>query len=155
GGARRSIQQLAWSRDDRYLLAVDDRQQIFIYDPTSGDTLAYSDAHTLVGDTLAWNSDGTQLAVADSLDSITLWDAQQVQQRRVLPDNGYPITLMRWQPSGDLIAAQARDVGGARLGYPLTFQVWDTQSGDNIIDRLAFVPDQIVDFFDWHPDGEL
>ena len=154
GGGQQRIQFLAWSSDDRYLLAVDARQQMFVYDTTSWELLVYNDAHALVGETLAWRPDGSQLVVADSLGHLTLWDTQQAKQIHRFPGPGLPVTRIKWQPHGDWIAVQARDTdGNMSLGTPLAFQLWDTRTGEEVTDHVDLESGSMPDFFAWHPDG--
>lgn len=154
GGGQQRIQQLAWSSDDRFLLAVDAHQQLFVYDTTSWELLAYNDAHALVGETLAWRPDGSQLVVADSLGHLTLWDARQAEQIQRFPGPGLPVTRIKWQPHGDWIAVQARERDGTvSLGPPLAFQLWDTRTGGEVTDHFELESDPMPDFFAWHPDG--
>ncbi len=154
GGGQQRIQHLTWRSDDRFLLAVDSRQQLFVYDTTSWELLAYNDAHALVGEILAWRPEGSQLVVADSLGHLTLWDAQQAEQIQRFPGPGLPVTRIKWQPDGDWIAVQARETDRTvSLGPPLAFQLWDTRTGEEVTDHVDFESGSMPDFFAWHPDG--
>src|SRR5690606_491680 len=91
GGLQKSIQYLAWSSDNQSLVAVDEHQQMFVYDVVFGETRAYNDAHTLVGETLAWRPDSTQFVIAGSHGGFTLWDAQrEIQLNRFVSGSLLP-----------------------------------------------------------------
>jgi WD40 repeat protein len=154
GGTYHIIRHLVWSQDDRYLLAVDERQQVMVYHTESGETYAQNDAHTLVGEGFAWSPNGREFVVAGTLDEITIWDSQEVIQTDVRPGTRYPATHIEWQPDGDLIALVARNIDGALgFGEVIDFQLRDSRSGADITDQ--YIPDanMVVDFFDWHPEG--
>lgn len=155
GGTQKSIQHLAWSSDNQSLVAVDEHQQLFVYDVVSGETRAYSDVHTLVGETLAWRPDSTQFVIAGSHGGFTLWDAQQeIQRNRFASGSLLPATDIKWQPNGDLVAVQMRDPPGImRPGMLLDLELWDLSTGETIMDSFEFEPDRAISFFDWHPDG--
>lgn len=123
-GALQSIQMLVWSRNNRFLLVVDDRQQVFVYDLRSGGTRAYSNAHTWVGESLTWNEDGTRIAVADSLQNVTLWDAAHHPEALfTLYDNGGdPVRRIEWQAGQRYIAVQTSSSIYAEI---LNVVVWD------------------------------
>ena len=130
GGTYHNIRHLAWSQDDRYLLAVDERQQIMIYDTASGETYSQNEAHTLVGEGFAWSSDGNEFVVAGTLDDITIWNSEEVSLTDTLPGTHYPTTHVDWQPYGDLIALTARDIDGVeRPSEVIDFQLLDSHSG--------------------------
>jgi len=157
-GLWQSVIQLAWSSDDRFLAAVDARQQLVVYDVSSGEIQSSSQAHTLVGQTLAWNSDGTILAVAASSTGVSLWDTQHMQPIREFHDDGSPVTSIKWQPHGNYIAAQEHEI---LFTYPfvgrlLKTQVWDASDSENtsVISRFKHEPDAMLDFLDWSADGK-
>lgn len=155
GGTWQSIQQLAWSRDSQSLLVVDERQRMLVYGAALGETRAYNDAHTLVGETLAWRSDSTQIIIAGSHEGFTLWDLQQeAQLKRFSSGLLLPVTDINWQPNGDLVVVQMRERPGTmQVGASLAVELWDLLDGENRINTLGFDPVFTIDFFDWHPDG--
>lgn len=155
-GAQQAIRFLAWNPTDRYLLAVDAHQQMFMYDVVTGETVAYNKTHTLVGDTVAWNSKATILAIADSLGNIMLWDAEEQRALYTLLQHQAPIIDIKWQPDGTLIAAQGSISPLPNHKFTAPFYVWDTSTTS--IPKLSLPSElsanQPISFFAWHPDGQ-
>lgn len=155
-GLWQTIRQLAWSSDDRFLVAVDERQQLVLYNASSGAMSASNKAHTLVGETLAWNSDGSTLAIAASSIGISLWDTQHMQPIREFHDDGSPVTSIRWQPHGTYIAVQEREMTFFRVGTLLKNHIWDANDDEStdVITRFTHEAGAALDFWDWSADGK-
>ncbi|MCA0455108.1 MAG: WD40 repeat domain-containing protein [Chloroflexi bacterium] len=155
-GLWQSIRHLAWSNDDRFIAAVDELQHLQVYNAATGELSASNTAHTLVGETLAWNSDSSLLAIAASSTGISIWDTEDMQPIRKLDDKGSPVTTIKWQPHGNYIAVQERERGGFSVGGLLKTQIWDASDSENtdVMVRFKSEPDGALDFLDWSADGE-
>lgn len=155
-GLWQSIRQLAWSSDDRFIVAVDERQQLLVYNTSTSEMRASNMAHTLVGETLAWNSDGNLLAIAASSTGISIWNTQDMQPIRKLDDRGSPVTSIKWQPHGDYIAVQERETSNFGVGKSLRTRIWNMLEGESmdIASHFKREPDTALDFLDWSADGE-
>jgi WD40 repeat protein len=149
-----SVRQIIWSYDSRYLLVVDERQQLLNYDMGSGELVAATSYHTLVGETLAWNSTNTQIAIGGSLEAVTLWDIPQNGPVAVLNDNGSLVTSIHWQPIGERIAFETTD-SLEIWNPPAGFQLWEAKAGDfiNITEQLVHQTEESNTHFAWSGDG--
>ncbi|MBC8099547.1 MAG: hypothetical protein H7Y11_08895 [Armatimonadetes bacterium] len=96
-GLRESVDHLAWHPDNRRLIATDGWGRIFVFDTVTGATLAYSEAHALVGSTLTWSPDSTQMMIAGSDDTLMLWDVEQNVRMRQFKGNAAPVNILKWQ----------------------------------------------------------
>jgi len=154
-GAQEGIQTLVWSRNNRSLLVVDKHQQIFIYEVRSGELSASSNAHTWVGESLAWNDESTRIAVADTLQNVTVWDATHHPEALfTLYDNGTQVQRIAWQVGQRYIAVQTND---DRWNQALSVQVWDVESLPpvNITDQFMRQPQIRFSHFGFSADGTL
>lgn len=150
--ATQTFTHIAWSADDTHLLAVDVRQQLFVYNVGSGALVGTSSAHSLVGEVVAWSPDGTRLAIADTLDTVTIRDLQQNATLATLPNNGSRITRIEWQPDSTRIVLQTMD---ATYRGAHTVKVWDVSndSPENITNQFTLRTGIPITDFDFSADG--
>ncbi len=153
-GLWQSVRQMAWSSDDRFLVVVDGRQRLILYNIGSGEPEVLNTAHTLVGETLAWNSDGSLLAVAAASTGISLWDTQNMLPIREFDDEGSPVSMIKWQPHGNYVAVQEREKRVFTVGELLKTQIWNVVDIENndITARFKPEPDAALRFLDWSAD---
>lgn len=109
-GGLHMIDYLLWSADNQFLLAIDRANQIMIYDMQSGEQVIASQAYTLVGEGLAWSPDGTQLAIGDTINSVTVWDLVTQVPTYTLPRNDSVVSRIQWQTTGEHIALETIDI---------------------------------------------
>ncbi len=152
-GLSKGIRQIVWSGDDRTLLVVDERQRISTFDVETGETIGSTDAHGLVGESMAWSAQGDRLAFGTMDDRLLVWGLEQGEITHVFPNNGSPVWDIQWQPNGDRIAVYTVD---HFLNDPLHHHVWDAGDPENPeVTELYKGFSNGISRFAWSPDGTL
>jgi WD40 repeat protein len=154
--ASQEIDLLEWSSDGRYIAAVDGRQQLFVYQidqdcQSNGEPIGLSQQFAQVGNTFVWSADSTQLAIADLVDGVTLYDIEGDKQL-LLSQSGYemPVSEMQWQPKGTLLAAKYPNQDDVTR----TLDLWETTTGQLHTEDLHLPQDVSVSLFDWSNNGQ-
>jgi serine/threonine protein kinase/WD40 repeat protein len=130
-GHGKPLRSLAWSPDSKRLASAGNDGTVKVWDVTTGKpthTFSYpvkqeptggAFAKTVVSAMLAWNHDGTQLAVAGEDEKIHIWDVGSTdgaKELKILPghasndgDNSHHVVCaVAWSPDGKRLAAPAR-----------------------------------------------
>lgn len=120
------INDLVWSPDDRFLLAIDEAQQIMVLDTEAGTQVAATRLHSFVGHTLAWSPDSVQLAIGDALNNVTLWNMATNTPTMMLSGNDSVVSRIEWQIRGHHLALETKDYlpfDRGSFAYPRA-QIW-------------------------------
>jgi len=133
-----SLRAWIWSTDGKTYFNVDGTS-ISARDLETGNELRRINSYASVA-SLAFNPDGTLLAIVTQDRRITLWDAVSVEPVREIPVRGYSLPRnLSWSPNGRFLA----------LTPPL--QIWDVSTGQLVFENKN------TDFsktIAWSPDSE-
>lgn len=92
---------------------------------------------------LSWSPDGSQLAVGQYDDVVTIWDVDNGDLLRTLYGHTSDVLTVAWSQDGTFIAS-----GGADN----TVRIWNAQTGDMIYTFSGHTG--YVNALDWHPDSQ-
>ncbi|MCK6580333.1 MAG: hypothetical protein L6Q98_19745 [Anaerolineae bacterium] len=130
---------------------------ITFWDANTGREVGRISEHVLFGQELAFSADSSQLAAADNLGNIALFDASTVELSSILSGLEERASILAWQPGGTLLAAttgRLRDYSdpsdSPRGGKQVL--IWDTRTGDVV---ATLEHNAIVLALLWHPDGRF
>jgi WD40 repeat protein len=156
-GHSRPIQQLAFSRDGKYLAsgsgddifrpdekpsgsALEDHA-VRLWDPATGAEVAVLRGHTRAVKVLAWSPDGSRLASGGDDWTIRLWDVATGEAAGVLSRHTDAVKALAWSPDRKRLASCSIDNRAT---------VWDAATGQPVVSlaghtsgvwSMAFSPD--------------
>jgi WD40 repeat protein len=149
----RSVFSVAWSPDDKRIVATDNTIQS--WDATTGKNVV-TYANQMNGDvtSVTWSPDGKSIAGSGS--QVQLWDAASGQSLGVYQPKttGIPTTSndqvydSAWSPDSKLIASAANG-----QAYGFTLQVWDPQTKQCVF-SIPSNPIAYIMEVRWSPDGK-
>lgn len=116
---------LAYSPDGGTLCLGSLQGEIRLLDPATGKVC--SELRSPAGGqvvSLAFNSDGTQLASGTAEGQVDIWDFQTSELRHMLPAHAAPVRELHFHQSGNRLCTLGED------GY---FKIWDTASGQGLL----------------------
>jgi len=111
-----------------------------LYRAVRASHLAFTLQHDKPVNTLAWNADGTRLAMADSYGELKVWDVAQRQAVSVLGQVADVIALV-WSPDGQRLATTHWDSRAI---------IWDVASGRQL---RAFEHEALINGVAWNRTG--
>ncbi|MBI3177436.1 MAG: WD40 repeat domain-containing protein, partial [Chloroflexi bacterium] len=135
-----SAKRVAYSPDGK-LLAACDRNQVKIYDPTSGDLIKTLSGHQDDVTAIAFNADGTRLASGGLDGSAVIWDIETGDSLLQLAGHSDAIEGITFNPDGTWLITAGDDA---------TMKIWEVATGallrdfqdfTGVIDSGAFSPD--------------
>jgi len=94
---------------------------------------------------LDWSRDGTRLAFADDLLSVSIADVSTGRILTSLHGHSGPVGTVRFRPDGRLLASTAWDG---------TVRVWDPAAGKCLVTYQGHAPGRWISGLAWSPDGK-
>ena len=142
----------SWSADDKYVLAIDSKNQVYAWDIATGilrKTFVLPFKPSDTGGTWEWSfaPDARYLVVANQQGEIQIWDA--VAGRMVIKDTTHAGTWPTWEWSTD---GSSRVIIGSYNGNG-TAQIWYANSGKRGI-SLNNESLKNIRYFAWSPNGQ-
>lgn len=139
---------IRWHPYQDLLLLIGCNDDLAVYDLIS-EQASIQPVHSLITGTADWKDDGTQLAIADGLGSVYLWDTRFGENIGVLPGATQPVFEIDWQPGGELLTTRG---GTGWRTLDNTVYLWDTVQ-QKLIHSFIYPPITPVVAVEWNPDG--
>jgi eukaryotic-like serine/threonine-protein kinase len=118
------------------------RNALEVWDWSTGKRSALYQARAGQLQAFAFSSDGSILAIADSIGSIVLLDTKDFRSIGVLPVRGAPIGTLAFSPSGSLIAAGGLDRSTTLWEVTTQRELQTLGGNDNTVFEVVFTPDE-------------
>lgn len=133
---------VAFSPDDRWLVAGSSTGIIHVWDVATGDEVAVLAGHTSRVRSIAFSPDGNLLASGSWDKTVILWDTATWTPIRTLLGHEHYVSQVAFSPDGTLLASG---------GIPLI--VWDVGTGEPLytINASGLIPEDL----EFSPDGSL
>ena len=123
-----TTQRIAFSPDGKFLIGAD-RNQVKIYDPTSGNLIESLDGHQKDVTAIAFSKDGKHIASGAQDGSIMIWEA--LTGNAVMQMDGHvdAIENLTFTPDDQRLISSSDDA---------TMKIWDIRTGDLLKDYSDF-----------------
>ncbi|QBD78308.1 hypothetical protein EPA93_20815 [Ktedonosporobacter rubrisoli] len=137
-----AVRALAWSGDGQRLV-TGANNRITFFNVVSGEMLAHNHRHMGTVTSLAWATQGQQLAVSGSIDRrVIVWNTFDYHEQEIFSRHTAPIEVVSWSADGQTVASASQ--GGV-------IRVWSAASAREIhglylldgqvsVHALAFAP---------------
>jgi WD40 repeat protein len=136
-------------------LALSSDKTAAVWDTATGTRLLTLKDQWMAASVIAFNQDGSRLAIAAYGGSVGVWDARTGRLLRALPQHDKHLGALTFSPRGDCLAVADFDPSlfdGPRERRVNRVQVWDTRTGER---RAAFLSrsEPPVEALSFSPDG--
>lgn len=115
--------ELAWSPDGRWLGAATQDDAVWLWDPTTAETMILR-GHRNVVNALAWHPDGTRLASAGEDGTVRIWTLADPADPLVISAHAATVQDLAWSSDGSRLASG---------GFDGTARVWDPNNGEELL----------------------
>jgi WD40 repeat protein len=127
---------------DAKILAVNSNTGVRFYDMETFELISMLEDYRETATSVAWSSDGRQIALGDRDGTVRVWDTMTGGQLNIHEGFLLAVSIIAWSPKGNQIV----------IGYgdDKIWQVWDIVSGKEI----EYGAQDILESAAWSPDGK-